>query len=238
MKITHSLPIQSQTIDSAHKKSKQSQQTVQHETYTKSTQEPSWNYSVTEVSATYSRNLLLPTDINKPDWSLIPTKGMQVPSQEELIAQIKALATKMANAPYHKDVDQLHAQFNRLHTQYLSPVSPDRKALHEQAMRVIKQYEAEKPTQTRELTLVDYLNEMDEIYTKNTTQLAGGTVSSSINSQGGYDYEVKVGGQTLMSSVNGHWLYGKTPAEEQKSKEFYQIYWSAMDQAKAELNGQ
>lgn len=236
MKITHSLQIQSQPIDGVFKKSKQSQQTAKHETYSRSIQVPALNYSPNAVAATYSRNLLLPADINKPDWNYIPTKGMKVSSQEELLAQIKALATKEASTPDGR----LNDQFNRLYAQYLSSVSPDRKALHKQAMKVIKQYEAEDPKHTRELTLVDYLNEIDENLTKNATQLAGGTgtVSSIINSRGGYDYEVNVGGQTLMSSVNGHWQYGKTPAEEQKSKEFYQIYWSTMKQAKAEMNEQ
>lgn len=57
----------------------------------------------------------------------------------------------------------------------------------------------------------------------------------SIDSLGGYNYDVVVGGIKLLGSVNGQWSYGLTPAEKQKSDEFYQLYWSFVDEAENDL---
>lgn len=46
---------------------------------------------------------------------------------------------------------------------------------------------------------------------------------------GGYDYDVKLGGQRVMSCNDGHWSYGLTPAESLKKDKFYQIYGTAYD---------
>lgn len=66
--------------------------------------------------------------------------------------------------------------------------------------------------------------------------MAGGMmVRPSINSLGGYDYDVVIGGIKVLVSRNGQWYYGLTPAEEQKSDEFYQLYWLFVDEAKNDL---
>lgn len=65
--------------------------------------------------------------------------------------------------------------------------------------------------------------------------MAGSMLRPSIDSLGGYNYDVVVGGIKLLGSVNGQWSYGLTPAEKQKSDEFYQLYWSFVDEAENDL---
>lgn len=36
----------------------------------------------------------------------------------------------------------------------------------------------------------------------------------------------------VVGNINGQWGYGPAPAEEQKSDEFYQFYWSYVDEAR------
>ncbi|MBN6187682.1 hypothetical protein JQN58_12295 [Aneurinibacillus sp. BA2021] len=244
---TQSIPVYKANQDNRKKDS----QTHLTETYiptTKSAQTDNslWNYTPHEIgkqtnvktASMYFNNLAT------PDWDVLPTKGKQVPSQDELIEQIKALAmrtAKAANAPTHRNSDESYAidrQFAILRAQYISPVSPDRQALHQQAMKAIKQFEAqqkEKSTPLGELSLLTYLNKMDLGIEKNIAMSTDGIIKPKQNSLGGYDYEVVVGGQTLLTSINGKWHYGLTPAEQQKKDEFNKIYWSFVDQANKEL---
>ena len=76
---------------------------------------------------------------------------------------------------------------------------------------------------------------MDWGIEKTIAMSTDGIIKPKQNSLGGYDYEVVVGGQTLLTSINGEWHYGLTPAEQHKKDEFNKIYWSFVDQAKNEL---
>lgn len=252
MKITNFSQMQSTSINTTSNDiKKKNNQTHLTETYiptNKSAQTDNsiWNYSRHEIgkqtnvktASMYFNNLAT------PDWDVLPTKGKQGPSQDELIEQIKALAmrtAKAANAPTHRNSNESYAidrQFAILLAQYISPVSPDRQALHQQAMKAIKQFEAEEKensTPLGEISLVTYLNKMDWGIEKTIAMSTDGIIKPKQNSLGGYDYEVVVGGQTLLTSINGEWHYGLTPAEQHKKDEFHKIYWSFVDQAKNEL---
>lgn len=239
MKITHVFSSQRSSVNATNKQEQsdsQKQKSKSYDTYTPSQQSPLLNYSVKEVQTMGNPNLLLPGNINKPNWHVIPTKGMDRPSQEELISQIKELAIRYARATSNQEEAFLNTHKNHLFAQWVSPVSPDRKALYEKAMKAIKKFEEEEPKHMYEMILVDYLNEMDDISMEHmgqTDRKAGGGISiqSSYSTRtGGYDYDVKMGGQTVMGSTNGHWYYSLTPAESLKKDEFYQIYWTAFDE--------
>ncbi|MDM5248061.1 hypothetical protein [Lysinibacillus sp. G4S2] len=244
MKITNLSQIQSNPLYSTNKnnpiKSDQSHLTEAY-VYSKEsvqTSEPLWNYTPNEVGMQSNINLLSfgSRSLNTPNWDVIPTKGMKVPPQDVLISQIKALAEKSVRNTKRNDIEAFNYVFKKLHTQYISSVSPDRKTLHKQAMKAIKKFEEEETKQVGEMTLVDYLNKQDNILTgTNKSLVAGGMVRPIHNSLGGYDYDVVVGGITLLGSTYGQWHYGMTPAEELKSDEFHQFYWSFVDEAKNNL---
>lgn len=244
MKITNLSQIQSNPVHTTNennlKKSEQSHLTEAY-VYSKESVQTSkrlWNYTSNEIGMKSNVNLVSfgSRSLNTPNWDIIPTKGMKVPPQDVLISQIKALAEKSVRNTKRKDIEGFNYEFNKLHSQYISTVSPDRKTLHKQAMRAIKNFESENTKKIGETTLVDYLIQHDNIQTEtNKSLVAGGMVRPSINSLGGYDYDVVVGGVMVLGSVNGQWGYGPTPAEEQKSDEFYQFYWSFIDEAKNNL---
>jgi len=243
MKVTILSQIQSNPLYSTNKnnpiKSDQSHLTKAYE-YSKEsvqTSELLYNYTPNEVGMKANVNLIASCSLNTPNWDIIPTKGMKVPPQDVLISQLKALVEKSVRNTNQDAIEGFHYELNKLHAQYISSVSPDRKTLHKQAMQAIKKFESEETTQIREMTLVDYLIKHDNIQTETNKSLAagGGMVRPSINSLGGYDYDVVVGGITVLGSINGQWHYGTTPAEELKSKEFYQLYWAFVDEAKNNL---
>ncbi|MEC1178236.1 hypothetical protein P9B03_07045 [Metasolibacillus meyeri] len=240
MKITNFSQIQSNPVNTTNqtnkKKDNQTHLTEAYIPTTKSTQSDDllWNYTPHEVGkpATIKTASMGLNNLAQPDWDVIPTKWKQVPPQDELIAQIKETVTR--NILDGKSTPT--RQVSIFLAQYISPVSPDREALHQQAMKAIKKFEAEeKATPLGELSLVTYLNNMDFGIEKNIAMSADGAIKPAMNSLGGYDYEVVVGGQTLLTSTNGHWDYVMTPAEQQKRDEFYKIYWSFVDQARNEL---
>ncbi len=242
MKITNLSQIQSTPVYSTNKKdSIKSAQCYLAEAYVYSkesvqTSELLYNYTPNEVGMKSNVNLVASRSLNTPNWDIIPTKGMKVPPQDVLISQLKALVEKSVQNTNRDAVEGFHYEKNKLHAQYISSVSPDRKTLHKQAMQAIKKFESEETTQNREMTLVDYLIKHDNIQLETNNSLAaGGMVRPSINSLGGYDYDVVVGGITILGSTNGQWHYGTTPAEELKSKEFYELYWSFVDEAKNNL---
>ncbi|KOS62150.1 hypothetical protein FJQ98_17685 [Lysinibacillus agricola] len=245
MKITNLSQIQSNPVYSTNKnnhiKSDQSHLTEAgvYSQESVQTSELPCNYTPNEVGMKSNVNLVSfkgSRSLNTPNWDIIPTKGMKVPPQDVLISQLKALVEKSMRNTNRDAIEGFHYEKNKLHAQYISSVSPDRKTLHKQAMQAIKKFESEETTQIGEMTLVDYLIKHDNIQTEtNKSLVAGGVLRPSINSLGGYDYDVVVGGIKVMESVNGQWSYGLTPAEKQKSDEFYQLYWSFVDEAENDL---
>ncbi|WP_068985584.1 hypothetical protein [Lysinibacillus xylanilyticus] len=200
------------------------------------------NYTPNEVGMKSDANLVSfkgSRSLNTPNWDIIPTKGMKVPTQDVIISQLKALAEKYVRNTNRNAIEGIHYEKNKLHAQYISSVSPDRKMLHKQAMQAIKKFESEETKQIGQRTLVDYLIKHDNIQTEtNNSLVAGGMVRPIINSLGGYDYDVADGGIKVLGSVNGQWSYGMTPAEKQKSDEFYQLYWSFVDEAENDLKNE
>jgi hypothetical protein len=187
---------------------------------------------INKMSTVSYGNTSVPTE---PNWDLVPYKGMKVPSNEELVNQIKELAQKEANATTGDEFEKLAYQREKLRAQFISSVSPDRKMLCKEAAKAIQNQKSKEATQLGEQTLLSYLNKQDENKSTQTMQ-DGGSIKAIFNSTGGYDYEVSSGGDTVLSSAKGKWYCTKTPAELEKSVEFNKIYDGAYDAQKKSKN--
>lgn len=165
---------------------------------------------------------------------------MQTPSKDGLIKQIKDLATKRAEAVTDNDFAYVNHQEAKLSAQYLSSVSPDRKTLYKEAVQTIKHQKQNKENSEGEKTLIDYLNENDGVGSlkngKPHPLSSGGSITPICNSRGGYDYDVSVGSNIVLSSNQGlgGWTFTMTPAEMEKKNEFNKIFDSTCNAAKHE----
>lgn len=227
MKITQSQVIpQTIAIQKTDTAKQQTSTQEQLDSYTSAKRQELWGYSVNEVKK------IVPNTFTHPNWNLIPTKGMETPPQEQLVAQIQDLAR---NVPDKKtgtkeEWDLFWAKKYQLRTQYTSLVSPDRKALHAAALKVAKKVEEEQPKHTRPLTLVDYLimDDLDLTLEPETRKMMQNASITPIHrTGGGYDYEINYGGQVVMRSINGSWGYDATPAELARQNEFELIFEAA-----------
>ena len=81
----------------------------------------------------------------EPDWSMIPSAGKSNKSQAEFVAEIKELAQRAANTTSKTELESIHRQRTRLCAEYISDVSPDRKALYQQAKNAVKRQKNSNP---------------------------------------------------------------------------------------------
>ena len=63
-----------------------------------------------------------------PDWSVIPSSGKSSKSKAEFTDEIKELARKVANTTNKAELESIHRRRTELCAEYMSDVSPDRKA--------------------------------------------------------------------------------------------------------------
>lgn len=178
--------------------------------------------------------------IRAPNWELIPYKGMQAPSQDELIKRIKDLAAKRAEAVTDIDFAYVNHQEAALSAQYLSSVSPDRKTLYKEAVQTLRGQKQNKGNSEGEKTLIDYLTEKDGVVSlkngKPYPLSSGGSITPICNSRGGYGYDISVGGNIVLSSSQGlgGWTFTMTPAEMIKKNEFNTIFDNTYNAVKHE----
>ena len=110
--------------------------------------------------------------VKPPDWENIAHEGMDRPSESEFDKLIDDLAKELAEATKNKDYDkynELVKQKDKLKAQYMSKVSPDRKALAEEAMKIpgfgamkIADH-GEENKNDKNLTLLDHLDIKDGV---------------------------------------------------------------------------
>lgn len=121
---------------------------------------------VTEISERYKNKIDCSTSVLNnwgPDWEITPHKGMQSPKDAEFDAIIDNLGESLAEALIKKDgakyTEIRSFAEKRVLSQYISVVSPDRKALVKETLQFINS----APTKPQKssggpLTLIDYLN--------------------------------------------------------------------------------
>ena len=80
----------------------------------------------------------MPLSGKGPDWSIIPSSGKSSKSKAEFTDKIKELARKAANTTSKAELEYIHRRRTELCAEYMSDVSPDRKALYRQAENALK----------------------------------------------------------------------------------------------------
>ena len=167
----------------------------------------------------------------QPNWSYIPSAAKQTKTQAEFVTEIKELARNAATATNKADKDSIDRQLLQLRAEYLSDVSPDRKSLYQSAKNAIAKSGNTNPKcrGIGELSLLDFLEQADgrgNLAERQLPLAGGGTLTCPILSTGGYGAVIECqGAKVLMNTGNG-WSYEMTPAELEKKKQFYSIYWS------------
>lgn len=197
-----------------------------------------WSYSMKEVKSPIVRSYSTFASIPEPDWRTIPTKGGQTLSDEEILEQIKSVAQReamMRHTNNYEQSDSIARIKQYLSTQYISDVSPDRKALYKQAKKISQQGEQEQSKYPLSFTLVDIMCDLDKIEDSNNNS---GTLTTSYTTGYGTDYELNMGGQCVLSTSRGIWQYHSTPLEGMKREEFYTIYNKELASAQRNLDNQ
>ena len=168
-----------------------------------------------------------------PDWSIIPSSGKSSKSKAEFTDEIKELARKAAETTSKKELEYIHSQRTKLCAEYMSDVSPDRKALYRQAENALKgQGGNPKCHGSGELTLLDFLEAADgrteDLAKKKFILAGGGTLTCPILTSGGYGADIYYQGTKVLTYLgSGYgWACERTPAEREKEREFYGIYFN------------
>ena len=102
------------------------------------------------------------TNNGEPNWSIIPSAGKSRKSQSEFVNKIKELARKDATTTNKTDLEYIHLKRTQLCAEYMSDVSPDRKALYQQAKNALRNQSGNpKCRGIGELTLLDFLEQAE-----------------------------------------------------------------------------
>lgn len=169
----------------------------------------------------------------EPDWAMIPSAGKSNKSKAEFTDEIKELARKAAKTSNKKELDYIHRQRTELCAEYLSDVAPDRKALYQQAKNAIRNQSGNsKYYGSGELTLIDFLEaaegKISNLAEKKLALAGGGTLVCPILTGEGYGADIYYQGIKVLTYLgSGYgWACERTPAEREKEKEFYAIYFN------------
>ena len=150
----------------------------------------------------------------------------------EFVNEIKELARKAALTMNKKELDYIHVKRAQLCAEYLSDVAVDRKMLYQQAKNAIRNQGGGKNCLgSGELTLVDYLEDakgkISNLAEKKFALAGGGTLTCPILTGEGYGADIYYQGTKVLTYIgSGCWAAERTPAEREKEKEFYEIYFS------------
>ncbi|MBQ2882930.1 MAG: hypothetical protein IJE43_04040 [Alphaproteobacteria bacterium] len=166
------------------------------------------------------------------DWTMIPSARKSNKSQTKFVDEIKELARKAANTTSKTELEYIHRKRTELCAEYMSDVSPNRKALYQQAKNAMKSESSNPKCQgIGELTLLDFLEAAEgkrgNLAEKKFTLAGGGTLVCPILTSGGYGADIYYQGTKVLTYLgSGYgWACERTPAEREKEKEFYGIYF-------------
>ncbi|MDE7445222.1 MAG: hypothetical protein K2N15_05875 [Lachnospiraceae bacterium] len=168
-----------------------------------------------------------------PDWSIIPSSRKSSKSKAEFTDEIKELARKAANTTSKAELEAIHRRRTELCAEYMSDVSPDRKALYQQAKNALKGQGGNPICHgSGELTLLDFLEAAEgrdgKLAEKKFALAGGSTLTCPILTGGGHGADIYYQGTkalTYLGSGYG-WACERTPAEREKEREFYGIYFN------------
>lgn len=167
-----------------------------------------------------------------PDWAMIPSAGKSSKSKAEFTDEIKELARKAVETTSKAELEYINRRRTELCAEYISDVSPDRRALYQQAKNAVKgQSGNPKCKGSGELTLLDFLEAAEgrsaNLAEKKYALAGGGTLTCPILTGGGYGADIYYQGTKVLTYLgSGYgWACERTPAEREKEKEFYGIYF-------------
>lgn len=167
------------------------------------------------------------------DWAMVPSARKSNKSQAEFVDEIKELARKAANTTSKAELEYIHRKRTELCAEYMSDVSPDRKALYQQAKNAMKSQSGNpKCHGSGELTLLDFLEaaegKISNLAEKKFTLAGSGTLVCPILTSGGHGADIYYQGAKVLTYLgSGYgWACERTPAEREKEKEFYEIYFN------------
>ena len=190
---------------------------------------------VSHITKTNTGNaqFITATNSGEPNWSIIPTAGKSSKSKAEFVDEIKELAQKAAMTTNKKELDYIHVKRTQLCAEYMSDVAVDRKMLYQQAKNTIRNQSGNpKCRGIGELTLVDFLEDAEgkisNLAEKKFVLAGGGTLTCPILTSGGYGADIYYQGTKVLTYLGAGygWAAERTPAEREKEKEFYEIYFN------------
>lgn len=169
----------------------------------------------------------------EPDWAMIPSAKKSNKTQAEFVDEIKELARKAANTTSKSELESIHRKRTVLCAEYMSDVSPNRKALYQQAKNAVKSSNRNPKCQgIGEMSLLYFLEKAESdkcnLAEKKIPLSGGGTLVCPILTSGGNGADIYYQGTkalTYLGSGYG-WACERTPAEREKEKEFYGIYFN------------
>lgn len=168
----------------------------------------------------------------EPNWSIIPTARKSSKSHNEFVNEIKELARKAAMTTNKTELENINAKRTKLCAEYLSDVAPDRKMLYQQAKNVLKNQSSDSKSRgIGELTLLDFLEDAEgkisNLAEKKFALAGGGTLTCPILTGEGHGTDIYYQGTKVLTYLGAGygWGYESTPAEREKQKEFYDIYF-------------
>ena len=150
-----------------------------------------------------------------------------------VVSEIKELAQRAANTTSKTELESIHRQRTRLCAEYISDVSPDRKALYQQAKNAVKSQNGNpKCKGIGELSLLDFLERAEgknnNLAQKKFALAGGGTLECPILTGEGYGADISYQGTKVLTYLGDSYGWGceRTPAEREKEREFYGIYFN------------
>lgn len=178
------------------------------------------------------------TATGEPNWSYIPSAGKSSKTKEQFVSEIKNLAQKAAKTENKAEV----GCYIKTGTYTSGGVSfgcctKPETALSAGENRHAKGKEKKGNKPIGELTLLDFLQESKgkgNLAEKLTPLGGGGVLNQPILSTGGYGADISYQGTLVLSNTGVGWGYGLTPKEQEKSQEFYAVYWREYRAVKAE----
>ena len=182
--------------------------------------------------ANIGAQLITLTKNGEPNWSIIPSAGKSSKSKSEFVNEINELARKDATTTNKTELEYIHLKRTQLCAEYMSDVSPDRKALYQQAKNAMRNQSGNpKCRGIGELTLLDFLEQAEgkisNLAEKKFALAGGGTLTCPILTGQGYGADIYYQGTKVLTFLGAGygWAAERTPAEREKEKEFYDIYW-------------
>ena len=185
------------------------------------------------IGAIRKEQLISSCSNGEPNWSFIPTKGKSSKTQTEFVSEIRELARRAATTTNKTESEYISRQVLGLRAEYLSDVAPDRKQLYEQAKNTIKKQTGNpKCKGCGELSLLDFWEKAEgknnNLAQKKFALAGGGTLECPILTGEGYGADISYQGTKVLTYLGDSYGWGceRTPAEREKEREFYGIYFN------------